>query len=62
MVFRKKIIDEIFQPFFTPKPTGQRTGLGLSLSYVIVKAYGGEIKVERKEGEGTEFNIQLSVV
>ena len=53
------IIDKIFQPFFTTKPTGQGTGLGLSLSYDIVKAHGGELKVETKEGEGTEFTIQI---
>jgi signal transduction histidine kinase len=53
------IKDKIFQPFFTTKPTGQGTGLGLSLSYDIVKAHGGEIKVISKEGEGTEFTIQL---
>ena len=47
-----KVMDKIFQPFFTTKPTGQGTGLGLSLSYDIVKAHGGELKVERKEGEG----------
>ena len=58
----QKIVDKIFQPFFTTKPTGQGTGLGLSLSYDIVKAHGGEIKVETKEGEGTEFIIQLPVV
>ncbi len=52
-------IDKIFQPFFTTKPTGQGTGLGLSLTYDIIKAHGGEIKVETKEGEGTEFIIQL---
>jgi signal transduction histidine kinase len=61
---------KIFQPpsdrvirvgFFTTKPTGVGTGLGLSLSYDIVKAHGGEIKVETKEGEGTEFIIQLPV-
>jgi signal transduction histidine kinase len=56
----QKILDKIFQPFFTTKPTGQGTGLGLSLSYDIVKAHGGELKVETKEGEGTEFIIQLS--
>ncbi len=55
-----KVLDKIFQPFFTTKPTGQGTGLGLSLSYDIVKAHGGELKVETKEGEGTEFIIQLS--
>ena len=55
----QKVIDKIFQPFFTTKPTGQGTGLGLSLSYDIIKAHGGEIKVETKEGEGSEFIIQL---
>ena len=55
----KKILDKIFQPFFTTKPTGQGTGLGLSLAYDIVKAHGGEIKVEAKEGEGSVFTIQL---
>ena len=57
----QKIVDKIFQPFFTTKPTGQGTGLGLSLSYDIVKAHGGEIKMETKEGEGTEFIIQLPI-
>jgi signal transduction histidine kinase len=57
-----KILDKIFQPFFTTKPTGQGTGLGLSLSYDIVKAHGGELKVETKEGEGSAFIIQLPVV
>jgi signal transduction histidine kinase len=52
-------IDKIFQPFFTTKPTGQGTGLGLSLSYDIIKANGGELKVETKEGEGAEFIFQL---
>ena len=55
----EKVLDKIFQPFFTTKPTGQGTGLGLSLSYDIVMAHGGEIKVETKEGEGTEFIISL---
>jgi signal transduction histidine kinase/ligand-binding sensor domain-containing protein len=55
----QKVLDKIFQPFFTTKPTGQGTGLGLSLSYDIVKAHGGELKVETKEGEGSEFVIQL---
>jgi signal transduction histidine kinase len=53
------IKNKIFQPFFTTKPTGQGTGLGLSLSYDIVKAHGGEISVEGNEGEGTEFIITL---
>ena len=57
----QKIVDKIFQPFFTTKPTGQGTGLGLSLSYDIVKAHGGEIKLESKEGEGTQFIIQLPI-
>ena len=56
-----KVVEKIFQPFFTTKPTGQGTGLGLSLSYDIVKAHGGQIKVETKEGEGSQFTIQLSV-
>ena len=55
------IKEKIFQPFFTTKPTGQGTGLGLSLSYDIVKAHGGELNVETKEGEGTEFIIKLPV-
>jgi signal transduction histidine kinase len=55
----KNIVDKIFQPFFTTKPTGQGTGLGLSLSYDIVKAHGGELKVETKEGDGSTFTLQL---
>ena len=55
----ESVKDKIFQPFFTTKPTGQGTGLGLSLSYDIVKAQGGELKVESKEGEGSEFVVQL---
>jgi signal transduction histidine kinase len=55
----QKVIDKIFQPFFTTKPTGLGTGLGLSLSYDIIKAHGGEIKVESKEGKGSEFVILL---
>ena len=57
----QKILDKIFQPFFTTKPTGQGTGLGLSLSYDIIKAHGGELKVKTKEGEDAEFIIQLPV-
>jgi len=53
------IKDKIFQPFFTTKPTGQGTGLGLSLSYDIVKAHGGELKMETIESEGTRFIIHL---
>ncbi|WP_411768447.1 sensor histidine kinase [Winogradskyella sp. A3E31] len=64
----KQVLDKIFQPFFTTKPTGQGTGLGLSLSYDIIKAHGGEIKVTTKEKEGlptgqagTEFVIVLPI-
>ena len=56
-----KVKDKIFQPFFTTKPTGEGTGLGLSLSYDIVKAHGGEIKVTSTEGEGTTFELILVV-
>ncbi len=55
----QKAVDKIFQPFFTTKPAGQGTGLGLSVSYDIVKAHSGEIKVETKEGEGSKFIITL---
>jgi len=58
----QKVLDKIFQPFFTTKPAGQGKGLGLSLSYDIIKAHGGEIKVDTKEGEGSKFTIQLPVV
>jgi signal transduction histidine kinase len=57
----QKVLDKIFQPFFTTKPTGQGTGLGLSLSYDIVKAHGGELKVKTREGEGSEFIIQIPI-
>jgi two-component system NtrC family sensor kinase len=56
------IKEKIFQPFFTTKPTGQGTGLGLSLSYDIVKAHGGELKAETKGGEGSEFTVHLNNV
>ena len=55
-----KIIDKIFQPFFTTRPTGQGTGLGLSLSYDVIRAHGGEIKVTSEEGSGSEFQIVLN--
>jgi signal transduction histidine kinase len=55
------IKDKIFQPFFTTKPTGQGTGLGLSLSYDIVKAHGGSIKIESNENEGATFTIELPI-
>jgi len=56
----QKVLDKIFQPFFTTKPVGEGTGLGLSLSYdIITKAHGGELKVETKEGQGAEFIILL---
>ena len=58
----QKALDKIFQPFFTTKPAGQGTGLGLSLSYdIITKGHGGEFKVETKEGEGSVFVISLPV-
>ncbi len=56
----KKVLDKIFHPFFTTKPSGQGTGLGLSLSYdIIIKGHGGELSVVTEEGEGSEFIIQL---
>jgi signal transduction histidine kinase len=58
----EKIRDKIFQPFFTTKPSGEGTGLGLSLSYdIITKGHGGTMKVESKEGEGTSFIIEIPV-
>lgn len=53
------LLDKIVQPFFTTKPTGQATWLGLSMAFDIVNAHGGELKVETKEGEGSEFIIHL---
>jgi C4-dicarboxylate-specific signal transduction histidine kinase len=55
----QKAIEKVFLPFFTTKPTGQGTGLGLSLSYDIVKAHSGELKVECKDGAGATFTISL---
>ncbi|MEO6818632.1 MAG: ATP-binding protein, partial [Ginsengibacter sp.] len=57
----QNIIDKIFQPFFTTKPTGQGTGLGLSLSYDIIKANGGELKVKSTDDNSTQFIIQLTM-
>ena len=57
----ENVVDKIFQPFFTTKPSGQGTGLGLSLSYDIIKAHSGEIKVESKALEGATFIIHLPV-
>ena len=57
----KKVLDKIFQPFFTTKPTGQGTGLGLSLSYDIIKSHGGEIKVSTIENQGTTFIISIPI-
>ena len=55
----QKAKDKIFQPFFTTKPSGQGTGLGLSLSYDIIKAHGGELKVESQEGVGAKFVVLI---
>jgi signal transduction histidine kinase len=57
----QEVLDKIYHPFFTTKPTGDGTGLGLSISYDIIKAHGGEIKVETKDGEGAEFIISLPI-
>jgi len=56
----QKVLDKIFQPFFTTKPIGQGTGLGLSLSYdIVTKGHGGELKVKTAENEGSEFIVTL---
>ncbi len=57
----EKVLDKIFQPFFTTKPSGQGTGLGLSLSYDIIKTHGGELKVETIAGKGTTFTIHIPI-
>jgi len=58
----QKVLDKIYQPFFTTKPSGQGTGLGLSMSYEIVtKGHSGELRVETKEGEGSAFTVLLPV-
>jgi signal transduction histidine kinase len=54
------IIDKVFQPFFTTKPTGEATGLGLSLSYDIIKAHQADLKADSKEGEYATFTMQLN--
>jgi two-component system NtrC family sensor kinase len=57
----EQIKEKIFQPFFTTKPTGEGTGLGLSLSYdIVTKGHGGTLEVVTKEGEGTCFTMGLS--
>lgn len=57
-----KVMEKIFQPFFTTKPTGQGTGLGLSMSYdIITNGHGGELKVKTREGAFAEFIIKLPV-
>lgn len=55
------LLDKIFQPFFSTEPTGQGTGLGLSLSYDIVQPHTGEIKVESKEGQGADFVVLIPI-
>jgi len=57
----EKVLDKVFQPFFTTKPTGQGTGLGLSLSYDIIKAHGGNINIRNTPGAGAEFIITLPI-
>jgi signal transduction histidine kinase len=58
----QKVLDKIFQPFFTTKPTGEGTGLGLSLSYdIVTKMHSGNLDVETRDGEGTEFIIRLPI-
>jgi signal transduction histidine kinase len=55
-----RVVDKVFQPFFTTKPTGEGTGLGLSLSYdIITKGHGGSLSVQSSEGEGSEFIVNF---
>jgi len=59
----QKVLDKIFQPFFTTKPTGQGTGLGLSMSYdIVTKGHGGELNVTTVENEGTTFTITIPLL
>ena len=63
MGISQKVLDKIYQPFFTTKPSGEGTGLGLSLSYDIIhKGHGGKLEVKTKEGEFAEFIIELPVI
>jgi two-component system NtrC family sensor kinase len=62
MGISKTILDKIFQPFFTTKPTGQGTGLGLSMSYDVIKVHNGELIVNSTEGEGAEFLIRIQLI
>jgi signal transduction histidine kinase len=55
-------LDRIFQPFFTTKPSGQGTGLGLSMSYDIIHAHKGAIRVDTQEGEGSVFTVELPIM
>lgn len=57
----KNVVHKIFQPFFSTKPSGEGTGLGLSLSYDIIKMHGGDLTFNTTEGEGTEFTINIPI-